>query len=124
MAKFQYDTTANQSDMIINGSSLLNSLTSKQIAITAVSPLLLDSSGNLSLDNTVSYTTNGINNTGGGLTSQGVTSLIGNLSVNASPTLFYITQTGVNLTGSMTTTDQISASTLSLIHISEPTRPY
>ena len=50
MAKFQYDTTANQADIILNGSSLLTGLLAKQIQIIAASPLVLDSSGNLSID--------------------------------------------------------------------------
>ena len=50
MAKFQYDITANQADITLDGSSLLNGLLSKQIQIIAASPLVLDNSGNLSID--------------------------------------------------------------------------
>ena len=44
--------------------------------------------------------------------SSGITTLTGNLSVTASPTMFYITPSGVNLTGSMASTAQIAASNL------------
>ena len=50
MAKFKYDTTANQADLILNGSSLTAGLLAKQIKIIAASPLVLDGSGNLSID--------------------------------------------------------------------------
>ena len=50
MAQFQYTPFTDQYDLIMNGASLLGSIASKQVAITAASPLLLDSSGNLSID--------------------------------------------------------------------------
>ena len=56
MAQFQYNTTTNLSHMIINRGSELTTLNSKQIALTPVSPILLDNSGNLSLDPNPSYT--------------------------------------------------------------------
>jgi len=55
--------STNLSDIIINGFSLLSTLTSKQVAITAASPLLLDTSGNLSLDSTKSITCAGLTTT-------------------------------------------------------------
>ena len=60
---FQYNTTTNLSDIIINGFSLLSTLNSKQVAITAASPLLLDTSGHLSLDSTKTITCAGLTTT-------------------------------------------------------------
>ena len=50
MAQFQYTPATDKYDLILNGASLLGLIASKQVAITAASPLLLDSVGNLSID--------------------------------------------------------------------------